>query len=135
MQETTTDHGRPTGSAIADLMAHVTALIRNEIDLARSEVSQNIRRAVTAVVLIVGALVAGLTALNVLAAALVAWIAESGLDEGWAALIVGGVLGIVAIALAAKGMNDLRASSLAPTRTVRNVRRDTAAATEATNGH
>ncbi|CTQ31460.1 phage holin family protein [Jannaschia rubra] len=113
----------PTG-LIADILGHVAGLVRKEVDLARAEMSENINRAAVAVGLLVGALVIALVALNVLAAALVAAIAELGLDAGWAALIVGGLLAIVAFAMVAKGLNDLKLSSLAPTRTVKNVKRD-----------
>ena len=44
-------------------------------------------------------------------------------DLSWQ-LIVGVVLGLIALFLAMKGKNDLSASSLAPTRTAKNVKRD-----------
>ena len=95
--------------------------------LARAEISENLSRAIVAVGLIAGAAIIALVALNVLAAALVAGLTELGLDAGWAALIVGAVLGLLAYLLILKGINDLKLSSLAPTRTARNLRRDAAA--------
>jgi Na+-driven multidrug efflux pump len=77
-----------------------------------------------AVGLLAGALVIALTALNVLAAALVAGLAEWGLGAGWAALIVGVVLGVIAFALAMKAKNDLKLTNIAPSRTAKNVQRD-----------
>lgn len=120
------------GSAnlLTEVMGHISNLVRKEFDLARTEVSQNISKAGIAIGLLVGALVVALVALHVLAAALVAGIAELGLDAGWAALIVGGVLAIVAFAMVSKGINDLKLSSLAPTRTVKNVQRDAEAVKE-----
>ncbi|MGR3455362.1 phage holin family protein [Pseudooceanicola sp.] len=116
-----------TGSLLSDALTHVSALVRNEVDLARAEVDQNLRRAAMAVGMIVAAVVVALVALNVLAAAVVSGLTEAGLDAGWAALIVGVVLGIIAAVLIAKGKSDLSLSSLAPSRTADNIKRDTRA--------
>lgn len=135
-----TDQTNPTNKSAAgllsDAIAHMSALVRKEVDLARAEVSENMSRAGIAVGFLAGALVIALTALNVLAAALVAGLAETRLGPGWSALIVGIVLGIIAFALAMKAKNDLTLSSIAPTRTAKNVQRDAQALKEVTtNGH
>ena len=126
MAEPTTDPGAraSTTGLFTEALSHVSNLVRKEVDLARAEISENAKKAAIAIGLLVGAVVIALTALNVLAAALVAAITELGIDAGWSALIVGGLLGVVAFAMVAKGTNDLKASSLAPTRTVENVKRD-----------
>lgn len=113
-----------TAGIIGEVMSHVSGLVRKEVDLARTEVNENLNRAGVALGLIVAAVVFALTALDVLAAALVAAIAEAGIDAGWSALIVGVLFAIIAFALMSKGVNDLKLSSLAPTRTVKNVQRD-----------
>lgn len=129
--------GEPTNKSAATLlseaMSNVSGLVRNEVDLARAEISENMDKAGVALGLIAGAAVIALVALNVLAGALVAALTEAGLDPGWSALIVGAVLALVAYGLMSKGLNDLKLSSLAPTRTVKNVRRDAAAVKEAYN--
>jgi ABC-type uncharacterized transport system permease subunit len=135
-----TDQTNPTNKSAAgllsDAIAHMSALVRKEVDLARAEVSENMSRAGIAVGFLAGALVIALTALNVLAAALFAGLAETRLAPGWSALIVGIVLGIIAFALAMKAKNDLTLSSIAPTRTAKNVQRDAQALKEVTtNGH
>ena len=108
----------------SDLTQSVTTLFRKEIELARAETSEKVSQAGVAA----GALAAGgilaLAALIVLLQALVIALAELGLAPALAALIVGGVVAIIAFALIYKGMNDLKASSLAPTRTVEALRRD-----------
>lgn len=129
-----TGDNRSVATLLSDAMAHVSTLVRREVDLARAEMNENMNRAMTAVGLLVGAVVIALTALNVLSAALVAAIAELGIEEGWAALIVGVLWAVIAFALASKGMNDLKASSLAPTRTTKNVRRDAETVKESING-
>ena len=115
---------RNAPNLVSEVLTHVSNLVRKEVDLARTEVSENINRAGVAVGLLVGALVIALVALNVLAAALVAALTALGLDAGWAAVIVGGGLAIIAFIMVTKGLNDLKLSSLAPSRTAKNVRRD-----------
>ncbi|WP_299971066.1 phage holin family protein [uncultured Roseobacter sp.] len=129
MSDDTTN--KSAGSILADAMANVSGLVRNEVDLARAEISENVTKAGVAVGLIAGAAIIALVALNVLAAALVAALTEAGLDAAWSALIVGAALGVIAFVLINKGVNDLKLSSLAPTRTVKNVQRDAAAVKEA----
>ena len=126
-----TDHSRTesTGSLLSDAMTHVSSLVRGEVDLARAEIDQNLRRAGTAIGLLVAAVVISLTALNVLAAAVVSGLAEAGIPAGRAAPIVGAGLGIVAAFMASKGTKDLSLSSLAPSRTAKNLKRDAHAVT------
>ena len=123
------DHGmrrqiRDTGGLLSDALQQVVALVRGELNLLRAEMDENVRKAVAAIGMIIAGVVIMLVALNVLAAALVGAIAELGLDAGWAALIVGVVFAIIAAILASKGTNDLKVTSLAPTRTTKNVERD-----------
>ncbi len=120
----TNDPNKSAVGLLGDALSHVSALVRKEVDLARAEVNENLKSAGAAVGLIVGAVVVALTALNVLTAALVAALTEAGVPAGWSALIVGVVLAIIAYVMATKGTNDLKLSSLAPTRTAKNVKRD-----------
>jgi hypothetical protein len=122
---------KSTTGLVGDALAHVSSLVRKEVDLARAEISQNLNRAGVALGMIAGGAVIALTALNVLAAALVSGLTEAGIDAGWAALIVGVVFAAAAYALIAKGLGDLKLSSLAPTRTATNVQRDAQAVKEA----
>jgi len=127
--QATSTRGAP--GLFGDALSHVSNLVREEVSLARAEVSENVSRAGIAIGFVVAGLVLAVTALNVLAAALVDAVANMGLDVGWAALVVGVVLALLAVALAIKGRNDLRLASLAPTRAARNVRRDAVAVKEA----
>jgi len=114
------------------VIAHMSNLVRKEVDLARAEVSESVNRAGVALGLLAGALVIALVSLNVLAAALVAAITEWGLDAGWASLIVGLGLAVIALAMALKARSDLKLTNLAPSRATRSVRRDAEALKEAT---
>ncbi len=115
---------RSTGGLLSDLVSQVTELFRKEIMLLRAELGEKATQVFTACGMILGAVVLALTALNVLAAALVVALENMGIPAGWAAVIVGVVLGGIAFALAGKGMNDLKATNLAPERTARATSRD-----------
>lgn len=128
-----TERQESTTSLVGDALTHVSSLVRNEVDLARAEISENVNRAGAAIGMLVAGVVISLTALNVLTAALVSGLTETGIDAGWAALIVGVVLGAIAYFLFHKGTNDLKLSSLAPTRTAENVKRDARAVKGATD--
>mgnify|MGYP001088846998 CR=1 FL=1 len=107
------------------------SLVRNEVDLARAEVNENLKKAGVAVGFVVAALVFALTALNVLIGTLIAGLVELGVEETLAALIVGAALGIGAYALMKKGLNDMKLSSLAPTRTASSAKTDVHSVKEA----
>ena len=109
-------------------------LVQDELTLARAEMSRNLSRAGTGLVFFGIAALLALVALNVLASALVAYIAAAGLSLGAAALIVGGVFLAVAVVLALLGKQRLSADALAPSRTARSLRRDYQELKETTNG-
>ncbi len=126
----TSDPNKSTGGLLSDALTHVSSLVRSEVDLARAEVNENLNSAGVAVGMIIGAVVVALTALNVLSAALVAALTEAGIPAGWSALIVGVAFAIIAYIMVNKGTNDLKLSSLAPSRTAKNVKRDAQAVKE-----
>ena len=107
-----------------DLTSRVSNLFRKEIELARAEASEKIGQAGLAAGSIAGGAILALAALIVLLQALVIALTELGLAPALASLIVGGVVAIIAFALIYKGLNDLKAANLAPTRTVDSLRRD-----------
>ena len=115
---------RSTPALMGDLLGHLTELLRKEIQLLRAEMSDKTTQAVVAAGTILAAGVIALTALNVLAAALVAALAKAGIPGAWSAVIVGGGLALVALVLGNRGIHALKASSLAPERTARAAARD-----------
>ncbi|WP_194095690.1 phage holin family protein [Marivivens aquimaris] len=129
-----TDNTTGTTNLVSNIITHVTTLVRKEMQLARAEIGENLNGAATAVGVIVGGVVLTLVGLNVIAAALVAALSAAGLHPFWSAVIVGGVAIVAALIMIKGGMSKLKASSLAPTRTTENVRRDVHAITETTNG-
>jgi hypothetical protein len=130
MNDTAQSQG--TVSLLAQLASSIPELVRKEVQLLRAEMSEKGQEVGVAIGLIVGGAIMAITALNVLAAALVSAIAETGLAPGWAALIVGGIIAICAFALMAKGENNLKTARLAPTRTMRSVGKDAAVIRETT---
>lgn len=129
-QQTTEER---TSTLVGDILRRVTELLRLELDLARAEMARNLNRAAVAAGLVVAAVVLSLSALNVLAAAAVAALTEAGLEGYWASLIVAGVLALVALIFAMKGIRDLRLSSIAPNRAAREMREDASLLREAYN--
>jgi Na+/proline symporter len=115
---------KSAGAILNDALTRVSGLVRGEFDLARAELNENLHSAGVAIGMIVGAAVVALTALNVLTAAVVAALTELGIPGGWSALIVGVVLAVIAFLMLKKGQSDLKLTSLAPTRTAANVKRD-----------
>ncbi|AWI82870.1 hypothetical protein CEW88_03840 [Alloyangia pacifica] len=129
-----TEQTTGTTNLVSNIIGHVTTLVRKEMELARAELGENLNGAMTAVGVIVAGVVFTLVGLNVIAAALVAALTAAGVHPFWSAVIVGGVALIAALIMIKGGMSKLKASSLAPTRTTENVRRDVSAIRETTNG-
>lgn len=126
-----TDEQAPLRAVISDIVTRITVLLRKEIDLARSEVAENLNRASLGAGLVVVGAILALTALNVLAVAAVVGLMTTGLDVIASTLVIGVGGLVVAIAVAAAGISRLRPSSLAPTRSIRELRRNADAAREA----
>jgi lipopolysaccharide export LptBFGC system permease protein LptF len=120
---------RSAPALIGDLITHVTELFRKEMLLLRAELNEKGNQVMTAAGMIAGALVLALVALNVLAAALVAALAEF-IEGGWAALIVGVVLAAIAYFMLSGGMKNLKTANLTPRRTAESLSRDATMAKE-----
>jgi hypothetical protein len=115
---------------LLDLSNSITTLFRKEIQLARAETSEKVTQIGVALGSIAGGAILALAALIVLLQALVIGIAEAGVPAGWASLIVGVIVAVIAYVLIHKGTSDLKASNLAPSRTVDSLKRDAQVAKE-----
>lgn len=133
MTETTgsTDH-RSTADLISSAFQHVNGLVRGEISLAKAELQDSMRHMIAGLGMMAAAAIMVITALNVFAAALVAGLAEAGLEPGWAAFLTGVLFLVAAGILALIGKKALDPENLMPTRTARNVRRDAETVKEVT---
>lgn len=121
-------------SLVADALRETSDLARKEMALFRNEMTSNVRTLFIGLALMVGAGVFAVVALFVLVDALVKWLATIVHSEALAALIVGGVLLVVAIVFALIGRSTMSLSTLAPTRTTRQVRQDARALSERVSG-
>lgn len=118
------DRQIPISSVLVSIVDAFTGLVKNEVDLARAEVTESAKTAAVAVGLIAAAMVIAFVALNVLTAALVSLLVEAGLHPGWAAVVIGGLYAVVSGVLVTVALAKLRSVSLAPKRTVKNLARD-----------
>lgn len=124
---------RDAPSLFIDAFRNFSTLMQKELNLAKAEIATNISRAGVGIAFFVIAGILALTALNVLAGALVAYIATMGFSAGTAALIVGGVLLAAVVVLVLAGKARLSASALEPSRTIDNIQRDVSAVKGATD--
>lgn len=129
-------NGTPSSiqTLIGDALRETNDLARKEIALFRNEMTSNVRSLFIGLALMVGAAVFAVVALFVLVGALVKWVAILVQSDAIAASIVGGVLLVVAIGLGLWGKNAMSLSTLAPTRTTRQVREDARVLSERVSG-
>lgn len=113
-----------TASLLSEVATGLGRLVKGEMMLAKAEAVEGAKAAVGGLVKIAVAALLALVALNVLAGAAVAALAEAGLGAGWAALLVGLVLIGIAVGLALAGKAALTLRGLWPDRAMRGVRRD-----------
>jgi uncharacterized membrane protein len=116
-------HEQPVTSLLANLIAGINTLLRQELRLAQAETSEKMSRVMTALVgLIVGLLVA-FCALLVLLQSLVLALSNV-MAPGYAALLVGGAVAAVAFILIQQSYSSLKDGGLAPERTMKAMRED-----------
>ncbi len=115
---------------LGDALRESSDLARKELALFRTEMSDNVRTIAMGLVMVVAAAVFSILALIWLTQALVDWLATKVGSHALAALIVGGVLAVVAIALGLYGRSAMSKTSLAPTRTARSLQQDKEVLTE-----
>lgn len=109
---------------VGEALRESTDLAQKEFTLFKTEVSQNIRTLFMGLAMVVVAAVFAIAAVMLLTESLVEWLATIVNSEALAALIVGGVLALIAIGLGLWGRSAMTSSSLAPQRTMRSLKRD-----------
>ena len=116
---------RSLGDLFSDLTREITSLVRNELALARAEMSTNHSRAARhAGTMAFGAVVAR-AGLFTLAASLVLVLVNAGMPALGAALLVGLGLAAVGAMLAMRSLNALRQEDLTPTETIQTLKETT----------
>jgi MFS family permease len=117
-------HDAPTAELMRRLSDQMGTLVRQEIELAKTEVSEKGKRAGIGAGMFGGAGVAGLYMVGTLLATIIAALSLA-MDTWVAALIVTVVLGAVAAILALQGKSKVQeATPPAPERTIASVKRD-----------
>jgi hypothetical protein len=123
---------RSLGELFADLARDTGTLVRQEVALARTELTQK----ATQVGKNVGFLVAGgavaYAGFLLILAAIAVGLGQLGVPWWLAALLVGAIVAIVGAVLVQRGLAALRRESLAPERTLETLKEDVAWAKEQT---
>jgi hypothetical protein len=115
---------RPIGDLVKQLAGQTSTLVRQEIDLAKAEMSQKAGVAGKGAGMFSGAAVVGLLAAGALTACLILALSEV-VPDWLAALIVALVLGAIAAVLALQGRNRIRAATPpVPEKTVETLKED-----------
>lgn len=109
---------------VGEALRESTDLAQKEFTLFRTEVSQNIRTLFIGLAMVVVAAIFAIAAVMLLTESLVEWLAVILDSEALAALIVGGVMAVIAIGLGLYGRSAMSAASLTPRRTMRSLKRD-----------
>jgi uncharacterized membrane protein YqjE len=118
-------HGRSTGELLQRLARETSVLVRQELDLAKAEMTEKGKRAGRGAAMFGAAGAVGLLALGALTACLIALLATA-LDHVWlAALVVTVVYGAVAGVLALMGRREVQESTPpVPEQTIDTVKED-----------
>jgi VIT1/CCC1 family predicted Fe2+/Mn2+ transporter len=111
------------GELLSQLANNSAALVRDEIDLAKQEMSEKVKSFRAGVVtLAVGGLVGLLGVMTLLAAAVIGLAYYVG--PGYSALIIGAVLAVAAAIFATVGVGQLKRTSLKPEQTIETLEED-----------
>jgi hypothetical protein len=125
---------RSIGELFGQLTQDMTLLVRQEIQLARTEMSDKISRITTNLVSVgAGGFVAYLGGLALVGALILAIRDLANISLAWSALIVGAVLAIIGYVMLQKGLKELKRVDLAPRRTVETLKDDVQWAKEQTS--
>jgi hypothetical protein len=112
--------GRSVGELIGEVTTDLTNLMRQELDLAKAEVKQEVTTAGKAAGMLGAAGFAGYM-VALFASIALWWALANGMDEGWAALVVAAIWAVVAAVLAVLGRSRLRQVNPKPERTVQTL--------------
>ena len=112
----------------SDLLGRFPTLVRQETALARVELSENMAKIASGMVVLVIGAVLMIPALTIMLLAGVYGIENAGLAPWASALIAGGAAFVVAIVVMLIGVARARAVNIVPQRTVRQIQEDAAVA-------
>jgi xanthine/uracil permease len=122
------EQNRSIMSLISDLARETTTLVRDEVQLAKAEVSEKVDQVGDGITSLLSGGIIVFSGVLVLLYAVVVVVAD--LISGWttepwvAPLIVGLVVSLIGLGVLAKGRNNLKASHLRPQRTQESLQRN-----------
>lgn len=116
---------RSLGELFSDLSQQTGDLIKQEMRLARIELSEKLSDAGKHAMMIGAALAFGLAAVIAVAAAIALGLVEIGVEPWLAAGITAASLGLTAYLLAQSGISALRKQSIAPVETIHSLKETT----------
>lgn len=117
---------RPLGELFSDLVQDTGTLVRQEVQLAKAELTQSASQAGRAVGMMVAGGAVAYAGLLAIMAAVILLLWHNGLADWTAALVVGVVVVLIGVVLLMRGKAMLQAENLAPQRTVESLKADTA---------
>ena len=114
---------RPLGELFSDLVNETTTLVRNEVALAKVEITQKATKVGTNIgSLVIGGAIAYAALLAVCAAVIL--LLDRWMPAWVAALVVGVIVGVVAWLMISKAISALRSMELKPQETVESLKED-----------
>ena len=116
---------RSIGELFSDLSQQTSELIRQEMRLAKAELSDKLADVGKHATMIAAAMVLGLTAVITVAAAVTLLLVEVGVEPWLAAVITAAALGLTAYLLAQSAVSALRAKSITPVETIHSIKETT----------
>jgi amino acid transporter len=116
---------RSLGELFSDLSLQTAELIRQEMRLAKAELSDKLSDVGKHVAMIAAAAVFGLAALMAVTAGIVLLLIEVGVVPWLAAVLTAAVMGLAAFLLAQSGIAALRKKSIAPVETMHSLKETT----------
>ena len=115
---------RSLGDLFSDLSRETTTLVRQEIQLAKAELTQSATEAVRGIGMLVAGGAVAYAGLLFLLLAIVFGLIEAGWDAWLSALVVGLVVVVIGAVLVLRARESLKPANLAPRRTVETLKED-----------
>jgi len=119
-----TKQDRSLGELFGDLTRDTSTLVRQEVQLAKTELTQQVTRAGKDVGVIAAGGALAYAGLLALVAAVIAILVVIGLPVWLAALIVGVVLAVAGYFLVQSGLKALKTTNMAPKQTIETLKED-----------
>ncbi|HDZ47052.1 hypothetical protein LCGC14_0154560 [marine sediment metagenome] len=125
----TTPQSSSVGSLLSTVMQELSSLVRNEAELAKTEMSEKTHQAMAAIaaIAIAGAvLFGGFLALLAAAIFLLNEVLPPDTTPWLSAIIVGGVATLIGFIMLTAGLKKIQAQNMMPTRTINSLQTDKA---------